>query len=200
MTTSPTRLSRTDSIEGLDEILDEHGYPTDEALDLIPRWTGTPQALVEDLLAPIFSGYGASLLKNSTDDFGRSVKEIHLVTGGWSGCESAIGALDDGMFWFGYWRSSARGGRYVFEVPADRWRTPMPDWSHVLDAQERSRNGQVQARRAVATAAFGEHLPLHDDVSVRSEVGALTVTLFWRDKPVASRTVTASHAFKTLLG
>lgn len=108
-------------------LLDD-GYPTDEALALIPAWTGTPRALVEDVLADIFTAYGTVTVTPAICDLGRTVHRVYLATGGWSGNESAITALQRGMFWIAWWQSSHRGGAFTFDVPTNSWDTPMIEW------------------------------------------------------------------------
>jgi len=45
-------------------------------------------------------------------------RTIRFSTGGWSGNESLVGALQDNrMAWVLCWQSSKRGGHFVFEIP-----------------------------------------------------------------------------------
>nr|WP_282580299.1 hypothetical protein [Nocardioides sp. InS609-2] len=111
----------TDTIE----LVDGDGYPTDEATDLIRSWTGSPRVLVDDLLGPIFEGYGSLTVTRVTDDYDQPARRVRLATGGWSGCEDAIGDLKRTWFWFGWWESSRRGGAYEFVVPEKSWDEPM---------------------------------------------------------------------------
>ncbi len=41
---------------------------------------------------------------------------LELHTGGWSGNEDIIEALQDSMFWVLCWQKSERGGHYYFEL------------------------------------------------------------------------------------
>lgn len=177
-------------------ILDHDGYPTDEVLDLIPRWTATPESLVHDVLDPIFAAYGSVAVEERVDGLGRDVIEVRLVTCGWSGCESAVGALKRGCFWFAWWMSSVRGGQYTFEVPATAWNSPMTDWSKVVEAQTQ----QSQVRRTLVLAAFGDPVPRHDDVELVTDAGLVSVRLFLDGQKVAHRTLTAAHALQVLVG
>ena len=48
----------------------------------------------------------------------RTQRRLYLSTGGWSGNEDIMGALEGNDVFFGlYWVSSRRGGHYVFDVP-----------------------------------------------------------------------------------
>lgn len=107
-----------------DVLLDRDGYPTDEALEAIQFWSGTPQALVEDLLDPIFRCGAGVLTETITDDFDRPTQRVSLITGGWSGCERTISVIERSMLGL-YWESSARGGLHVYEIPDAQWATPM---------------------------------------------------------------------------
>jgi hypothetical protein len=42
---------------------------------------------------------------------------LELHTGGWSGNEDIISALEPTLFWMVYWRKSERGGHYYFVIP-----------------------------------------------------------------------------------
>lgn len=139
-------------------VLDEHGYPTQAALDLVRDWTGTPRTLVEDVLVPLFRpGAGARVEEVAQKFFDRPAMKVSLVTGGWSGCESVIAALRDGYFWFGWWTASHRGGLYEFEVPTEKWETPMPAWPRLPSAEQR---GWTQAAEAIRGGLDAlRHLP-----------------------------------------
>ena len=113
------------TLDGIDEILDENGYPTDEALEAIARWTGTPRVLLDDLLAPIFEPYGNLTISTDIDEYAKPVRKVRFATGGWSGCESAIGALRQNFFWFLWWTTSTRGGVTEFEIPEQSYDKPL---------------------------------------------------------------------------
>lgn len=164
MTADP-RLAETD-------LLDDGGYPTPAALALIRDWRGTPHTLVTDVLDPIFAAYGNARWGHrdswNVGQHGRDGApdapteanmrvEVTLVTGGWSGCESAIGALEDGLFWFAWWQTSHRGGRHDFEIPAAMWDQPMIEWPRVPDAYELGVKKAAETLPARADASSGGH-------------------------------------------
>lgn len=106
----------------------DDGYPTDAALAGFRSFTGSAKELVE-LLYEGMRAYGVVTIEPKDDpDFKREIVEVYLATGGWSGNESIVSALQRSFFWFAYWEQSRRGGAYWFQVPAERWDTPMPDW------------------------------------------------------------------------
>lgn len=93
---------------------DADGYPTDSALDALSRFEGTPAEMI-DTITELFNGGGAEVIDRD-DDFDRPVRAVRLVTLGWSGCESVVGALNGTMFHYLFWSLSARGGLHVYEV------------------------------------------------------------------------------------
>jgi hypothetical protein len=43
---------------------------------------------------------------------------FHVSTGGWSGNEEIIGAMQDNFIcWTQCWKNHSRGGHYIFELP-----------------------------------------------------------------------------------
>jgi hypothetical protein len=95
-----------------EELIDGNGYPTEEALDFLRSFHGS----AEDMVAYIRSlmNNGSSTLEDFIDDYGRDEKRLTLVTGGWSGCEDVISALNGTMFNIMFWESSHRGGKHTF--------------------------------------------------------------------------------------
>ena len=86
---------------------DSFGYPSDDTLDKIINWNKD----WKDLMAYIQEAWKYDNYFKNEDNF------YTLVTGGWSGNESLIGALKENyIFWSLFWVSSHRGGRYEFEL------------------------------------------------------------------------------------
>ena len=88
---------------------DKDGYPTESTLDLIRQWSfGDLRGLAEFVCeAWQYDDYA-----NIDGD------KMELHTGGWSGNESLIEALQDNtMFWMRCWMKSERGGHFWFELP-----------------------------------------------------------------------------------
>ncbi len=88
-------------------------YPTDRELKKIRSWPHDDfiklMVFVESLWAYAEWGFMRSY---------ESHKEVlNLSTGGWSGNEEIIDALQkNGMFWSLCWEASRRGGHYIFKV------------------------------------------------------------------------------------
>ncbi len=92
------------------EHLDSDGYPTEAFLKLVKEWPHEAgyKALLE----------GAQEVWRYPRYFVLIGKTWSISTGGWSGNEDIIGALQGNhMFWMLCWQSSKRGGHYTFTVP-----------------------------------------------------------------------------------
>lgn len=104
------------------DLYDGHGYPTDEALERLEHFEGTPAQMAEYVKS--LMKMGGAKIEYFTDEWGKDRKRLTLITMGWSGCESVIGVLHKTLFHFAYWQSSERGGLYVYEIPALTWDSP----------------------------------------------------------------------------
>ena len=97
----------------------EHGYPTDDALELLRTWDWKKgwtnlMSLVQSIWHWGDNQYSTRTLD---DDLGRVEVEYTFHTGGWSGNEDIIDALQSNfMFWMMCWYQSRRGGHYKFRV------------------------------------------------------------------------------------
>lgn len=102
-------------------------YPTDEQLIKILEFDGAGGNL-NDWFALIYMpwwmpDWGWTCEEDVEDDNGFGVTRYHLSTGGWSGNEAIIGAMQDNwLAWGRCWVQSRRGGHYIFEVPVDAQR------------------------------------------------------------------------------
>ena len=101
------------------ELFDGDNYPTEEALDRLSTFVGTPEAMTE-LIRSLMRN-GGTKLEDALDDFGRPIRRLTLITMGWSGCESVISALHETMFHFLFWESSFRGGLYTYTMSINQW-------------------------------------------------------------------------------
>ena len=111
-----------EKIDGLlqHELLDEDGYPTDNALEIIRLWHWSDPKGWFSFIKSIWymSSWGWHELK--TEHSYRKDKKVyqyHISTAGWSGNERIIRAMQETeMMWHLNWVSSRRGGHYVFEL------------------------------------------------------------------------------------
>jgi len=89
-----------------DESVDSDGYPTDAFIEWLKSETDARIAI--EAAADYFNecGYGSAQIKGGM---------LHLATGGWSGCEDVIGALNANFCAMQRWESHHRGGLWVFD-------------------------------------------------------------------------------------
>ena len=93
--------------------LDENEYPTDAALERIGTWECKDHETATELLKFVRSLWMYPEYFQKFDEHRYS-----LVTGGWSGNESIIGALQTNpFFWALCWQKSERGGLHEFKLP-----------------------------------------------------------------------------------
>ncbi len=98
-------------------MLDEHGYPTEEALEKIKDW---PDKDMLGLMAFVKELWYYPEWGWNEKDEDKYVSYL-ISTGGWSGNEDLIGAMKSNhMFWMFCWVQSRRGGHYIFEVKHGR--------------------------------------------------------------------------------
>lgn len=105
------------------EMLDDDGYPTDAALEVIQLWHWDDIKGWFDFIESVWSaGYGRWIeSENSYDKFTDEVLKnnlrYQLSTGGWSGNEDIIDAMhkNKSMLWTLTWVQSRRGGHYIFD-------------------------------------------------------------------------------------
>lgn len=89
-------------------MLDDEGYPTDEALDCIERW---PYIEADQMLEFVRGLWSYPQFWTQEGDV------LSVSTGGWSGNESLIRAMKGNLaFWHMCWESSRRGGHYTFDL------------------------------------------------------------------------------------
>lgn len=94
------------------ELLDGDGYPRVEVAEAIKNWEITK---FEDCITLL--EYVGDVWKYKDWGWERDGNEYHISTGGWSGNEELMAALEQNwMFWNMCWVQSRRGGHYIFEV------------------------------------------------------------------------------------
>ena len=100
---------------------DSDGYPTDESCESIAKAEVKSYADCEALLQVVQAAWTyPDRFGNHTavDCLQRPIREWSVSTGGWSGNESLVFALQqNAFFWALCWHQSTRGGHYLFHIP-----------------------------------------------------------------------------------
>ena len=102
------------------DFVDEDGYPTDRALEVIEKWHWDDIPgwfkFIEGLWA--YHDFGWNEKDEPHDwDKDKIVHRYYISTAGWSGNESIIRAMQrNEMMWHLNWVQSRRGGHYIFEL------------------------------------------------------------------------------------
>ena len=107
-----------------DPEFDVDGYPTEDTLTRIRSW---PVETFDDMASAMdFAGRAWSYPDRwecierweDPDWPSRPQRVYRFSTGGWSGNESVIGAMQKNRFgWLVTWVESRRGGHYIFDAP-----------------------------------------------------------------------------------
>ena len=94
--------------------LDENGYPDQRALSDIASWDLTKLGIY-GLLEKIKKN--TKWADRQVEIKGKRVIRFVYHTGGWSGNENVIDALErNTLFWILFWQKSVRGGHYYFKI------------------------------------------------------------------------------------
>jgi hypothetical protein len=96
------------------DALEDSGYPEENISLLIETLylcqdAPFEQEQIRSNLAALFEEYG---LVEYNPDTG----ELRICTGGWFDNETVIGLLEQTFWWDMCWRTSNRGGEYIFEL------------------------------------------------------------------------------------
>jgi hypothetical protein len=102
------------------EMLDDDGYPTEAALDVVKLWHWTDPkgwfSFIESIWHLRSWGWyeGTQPDENDPEEW---VYLYNISTAGWSGNEEIIRAMQQNeMMWHSNWVQSRRGGHYIFEI------------------------------------------------------------------------------------
>jgi hypothetical protein len=94
-------------------------YPTEEELDKIRNYD-TIKDSIEEFINFLKEKWEYADCGYFTRNYSYNEIELELHTGGWSGNEDIIAALQENrLFWMFYWQKSERGGHYYFKIPMD---------------------------------------------------------------------------------
>lgn len=93
-------------------LFDKDGYPAEETLAAIRKWPFTDRDGFWKFVEGAWSDYGHVKEIRSLN----GIPHLELVTGGWSGNESVMGAIRENMVLHSMcWVKSERGGLHVYE-------------------------------------------------------------------------------------
>ena len=94
-----------------EDLLDDHGYPTEAAQEIIRLWHWSdPRGWF------VLSAWSEGTQPSERDKT-EWVYLYNISTIGWSGNESLIRAMQSNdMLWHTSWVQSRRGGHYIFEI------------------------------------------------------------------------------------
>lgn len=100
-------------------LIDDDGYPTDSALEIIKLWHWTDASgwfkFIHELWHLSSWGWGEG--EEDHEYLNKKVHCYHISTAGFSGNESIIRAMkENDMLWSLNWVQSRRGGHYIFEL------------------------------------------------------------------------------------
>ena len=102
------------------DLLDEDGYPTDEALQIVEEWHWSDPKGWFEFINGIWHlkswGWCEGMLADDYNE-GELSYQYHISTAGWSGNENLIRSMQKNhMLWDLNWVQSRRGGHYIFEL------------------------------------------------------------------------------------
>jgi hypothetical protein len=96
---------------------DKHGYPTDETLEHITNWKSDDYRNLMNFVQECWKYENGFRVSDIEDDCYGPCTQYELITGGWSGNESLICAMDANYFFrHTCWHLSERGGRHVYRI------------------------------------------------------------------------------------
>lgn len=94
-----------------DILFDDTGYPSEESLEFIKSFDFFKIGFNE------LANFIKLIWWNKEKGFVLKRNKLILITGGWSGNEDIISALQNNyIFWGQCWQKSERGGRYTFKI------------------------------------------------------------------------------------
>jgi hypothetical protein len=108
------------------EWLDGDGYPTEAALSRIELWPADDTAGALDFAIALWHwddwvGHDINAHEAGVIHAEKDRKYARFATGGWSGNESVIGALQRNWAVRAFaWQMTARGGLHIYEYPKEK--------------------------------------------------------------------------------
>ena len=116
--------TRVESLLNNADFLDDDGYPTEDALEIIEKWHWDDPKGWFKFIEGIWylRNWGWTECEGGIDEYSNEQLDpktirYHISTAGWSGNESIIRAMQNNSFmWYLNWVQSRRGGHYIFEL------------------------------------------------------------------------------------
>lgn len=100
-------------------MISAYDYPTDEDLAKVENWDGNWRecfAFIRSIWWMPEWGWHEETVKDEL--FDRLVTRYSISTGGWSGNESIVAAMERNRWlMIFFWIQSRRGGHYIYEMP-----------------------------------------------------------------------------------
>lgn len=94
-----------------------NGYPEENDIELLVNFYGTPLEFVQELRSLLkATGYASSNVSRENGAF-HTGWLLKVATGGWSGCEEIMSAVQGTMFHFLFWSEISRGGGFTYRIP-----------------------------------------------------------------------------------
>ena len=92
-------------------------YPDSADIERVKQWTfHEPDSFVKFM--EFFRSIGNYWPSDAPFGWTQNGRIYHVSTGGWSGNEEILEAMQDNLtFWMVCWREHRRGGHYVFTLP-----------------------------------------------------------------------------------
>lgn len=112
-------------------------YPTRGELKRVRKWPHTDPDGWFVYIRSIGEYWPSSWgwIEEEGDDNGKPVKELHISTGGWSGNEEILDAMQRNyILWSLTWHNHQRGGHYIFR-PRDA--DPAPEPTGILTGERK---------------------------------------------------------------
>lgn len=112
-----------------EDYLDEDGYPTEAALERIKNWDymGTDIKELFDFVKSLWCWGDTAFVMGSDVPKEYALRScenndgatwVRAATGGWSGNESLVRAIENSPIGMVTWRQSSWGGLHIFRIPS----------------------------------------------------------------------------------
>lgn len=149
-----------------DDLGPDQGYPSEDELQRLASFRGTARELIE-YVESIWRNGAGTFIQRETNHWGKEEVIATFVTGGWSGCESVIAALNRTLA-LTFKHSWQRGGAHTYAFPAKVYDSDEPwDWALLIadPPADRGVYGYLRDRIAALEAAADERVHELADVT-----------------------------------